>query len=70
MNIKQLFVFSVVVLLLSSCFNNKEGRIIASVNEKDLMLEEVLEEMPIQIEDTSFFIERYMNDWIRKQLMI
>ena len=70
MNIKQLFVFSAVVLLLSSCFNNKEERIIASVNEKDLMLEEVLEEMPIQIEDSSFFVERYMNDWIRKQLMI
>ena len=70
MNIKQLFVFSAVVLLLSSCFNNKEGRIIASVNEKDLMLEEVLEEMPIQIEDSSFFVERYMNDWTRKQLMI
>jgi hypothetical protein len=70
MNIKQLFVFSAVVLLLSSCFNNKEGRIIASVNEKDLMLEEVLEEMPIQIEDSSFFVERYMNDWIRNQLMI
>ena len=70
MNIKQLFFFSAVVLLLSSCFNNKEGRIIASVNEKDLMLEEVLEEMPIQIEDSSFFVESYMNDWIRKQLMI
>ena len=70
MNIKQLFVFLAVVLLLSSCFKNNEGRIIASVNEKDLMLEEVLEEMPIQIEDSSFFVERYMNDWIRKQLMI
>ena len=70
MNIKQLFVFSAVVLLLSSCFNNNEERIIASVNEKDLMLEEVLEEMPIQIEDSSFFVERYMNEWIRKQLMI
>lgn len=70
MNIKQLFVFLAVVLLLSSCFNNNEGRIIASVNEKDLMLEEVLEEMPIQIEDSSFFVERYMNEWIRKQLMI
>jgi hypothetical protein len=70
MNIKQLFFFSAVVLLLSSCFNNNQGRIIASVNEKDLMLEEVLKEMPIQIEDSSFFVERYMNDWIRKQLMI
>jgi len=70
MNIKQFFVFLAVVLLLSSCFNNNEGRIIASVNEKDLMLEEVLEDMPIQIEDSSFFVERYMNDWIRKQLMI
>lgn len=70
MNIKQLFVFSAVVLLLGSCFKNKEGVIIASVNEKDLMLEEVLEEMPMQIEDSSFFVESYMNDWIRKQLMI
>ena len=70
MNINHFFFFLAVALLLSSCFNNKEGRIIASVNEKDLMLEEVLEEMPIQIEDSSFFVERYMNDWIRKQLMI
>jgi len=58
------------VFILTSCFNNKKGRVIASVNENDLLLSQVLKEMPNQIEDSTFFVEKYMNDWIRKQLMI
>ena len=66
---KQL-IFFVSVLVLTSCFNNEKGRVIASVNENDLLLSQVLKEMPNQIEDSTFFVEKYMNDWIRKQLMI
>ena len=66
---KQL-IFLTAVFMLTSCFNNEKGRVIASVNENDLLLSQVLKEMPNQIEDSTFFVEKYMNDWIRKQLMI
>ena len=66
---KQL-IFLTSIFILTSCFNNEKGRVIASVNENDLLLSQVLKEMPNHIEDSSFFVEKYMNDWIRKQLMI
>ena len=66
---KQL-IFLTSVFILTSCFNKEKGRVIASVNENDLLLSQVLKEMPNQIEDSTFFVEKYMNDWIRKQLMI
>jgi len=66
---KQL-IFLTSVFILTSCFNNEKGRVIASVNENDLLLSQVLKEMPNQIEDSTFFVDKYMNDWIRKQLMI
>jgi len=66
---KQL-IFLASVFILTSCFNNEKGRVIASVNENDLLLSQVLKEMPKQIEDSTIFVEKYMNDWIRKQLMI
>ena len=54
----------------TSCLNGDDKQIIASVNEKHLLLSEVLNEIPKTTEDSTFFIERYMNLWIRKQLMI
>jgi hypothetical protein len=66
---KQL-IFLTSFFILTSCFNNDQGKVIASVNENDLLLSQVLKEMPNQIEDSTFFVEKYMNDWIRKQLMI
>ena len=63
-------IFLISIFILSSCFNNDKGKVIASVNEKELLLSEVISDMPNQIEDSTFFLEKYMNDWIRKQLMI
>ena len=57
-------------MLAISCFNNDDQKVIASVYEKDLLLSEVIKEMPQTTEDSTFFVERYMNLWIRKQLMI
>jgi hypothetical protein len=57
------------LLLLSSCFSKEEGRLIASVNKKHLLLSDVLDNMPNQIEDSTYFVEKFMNDWIRKELM-
>ena len=53
-----------------ACFNNDNQKVLASVNEKDLLLSEVIKEMPQATEDSAFFVERYMNDWIKKQLML
>jgi len=70
MNKHQTLLILAFLMLTVSCFNSDNKQIIASVNEKDLLLSEVLKEMPKSTEDSTFFVERYMNLWIRKQLMI
>ena len=70
MNKQQTFLIIAFLTFTVSCFKSDNKQIIASVNEKDLLLSEVLKGMPKATEDSTFFIERYMNLWIRKQLMI
>ena len=67
---KKFFIISVITFLLSSCFAKDEERVLASVNEKDLLLTEVINKMPVYLEDSAYFFQSYMNKWIRKQLMI
>ncbi len=67
---KSIGIFLVVVMFFSSCFNKPEDRILASVNEKKLFLNEAIISMPVQIEDSAYFVEAYINKWIKKQLMI
>jgi hypothetical protein len=65
-----IFIFFAFLMFTIACFNNDNQTIIASVYEKDLSLSEVIKEMPQITEDSAFFVERYMNLWIRKQLML
>ena len=58
------------LLSLSSCFPKDEDRLIASFNEEELLLSDVISQMPIQIKDSSYFVQRFTDDWIRKELMI
>jgi len=67
---QQIFIFSAFLMLAVACFNDDNQKVIASVHEEDLLLSEVIKEMPQATEDSAFFVERYMNLWIRKQLMI
>ena len=67
---RRFFVISIIFFLISSCYDNHEDDILARVNEKDLLLTEVINRMPIHIEDSAYFVQTYMNKWIRKQLMI
>ena len=67
---QQIFIFSVFLMLTVACFNDDNQKVIASVHEKDLLLSEVIKEIPQTTEDSAFFVERYVNLWIRKQLMI
>ena len=70
MSNKLLISFLVLLMILFSCFSKEKGKIIASVNEKNLLLSDVLENMPAEIEDSAYFVEKFMNDWIRKELML
>jgi len=70
MNNQQTFLILAFLTFTVSCFNVDNKQIIASVNEKDLFLSEILKEMPKATEDSIIFIERYMKLWIKKQLMI
>ena len=67
---KKLLIILGMPLLLSSCFSKEEARIIASVNEKELFLSDIIDDMPNEIEDSAYFVGKFMNDWIRKELMI
>ena len=70
MNKQKIFLILVFITLTVSCFTSDNKQIIASVNEKNLLLSDALKEMPTATIDSTFFIKRYMNLWIRKQLMI
>ena len=70
MNKRKILSLSAFLMLTIACFNNDDQKVIASVHEKDLLLSEVIKEMPKATEDSAFFVERYINIWIRKQLMI
>jgi hypothetical protein len=67
---QKILIFLIFLMLTVACFNGNDQRVIASVNEKDLLLSEVIKEMPEFTEDSSFFIDSYINIWVRKQLMI
>ena len=67
---QKILIFLIFLMLTVACFNGNDQRVIASVNEKDLLLTEVIKEMPESTEDSSFFIDSYINIWVRKQLMI
>jgi hypothetical protein len=67
---QQICIFFAFLIFAVACFNDNNQKVIASVHEKDLLLSEVIKEMPQATEDSAFFMESYMNDWIRKQLMI
>ncbi len=57
-------------MLAVACFNGNDQRVLASVNGKDLLLSEVIKKIPESTVDSSFFIDSYINIWVRKQLMI
>ena len=57
------------LLVTVSCFNNNKDEIVASVNEQDLLISEIINQMPIGTKDSVFFIQQYKNNWIRKKLL-
>ena len=70
--IKYIFVFSS-LFAVSSCQNKSknEGKKVAQLGEKTLYLSEIKAIMPSKIKekDSIEFVERYVEAWIRKQLL-
>ena len=53
-----------------ACISQKDKNIIASVNDKDLFFSDVVSLIPDQTEDSLYFIERFKDNWIRKELLL
>tara|TARA_B100000963_G_scaffold97322_2_gene84041 strand:+ start:9109 stop:9948 length:840 start_codon:yes stop_codon:yes gene_type:complete len=71
MNNNFLFILCSVFIVSSlSCISDKDEDIIASVNEKKLYLLDIKLNMPKYLEDSSYFVEKFINDWTRKQVML
>ena len=64
------FLFICLIVLSYSCIDNAEDTIIASVNKHSLLLSDVIKEIPLQTADSTFFVQHYTDEWIRKQLML
>tara|TARA_B100000927_G_scaffold132886_1_gene107061 strand:- start:3148 stop:3978 length:831 start_codon:yes stop_codon:yes gene_type:complete len=58
------------LIFFSSCFSNSDEEVIASVDEKKLYLSDIKLNMPSNLEDSSYFVEKFINDWIRKEVML
>jgi len=58
------------LIFFSSCFSNNDEEVIASVEEKKLYLSDIKLNMPSNLEDSSYFVEKFINDWIRKEVML
>ena len=58
------------LFVLFSCADNVGDDIIASVDDSELFLSDVLREMPSNIEDSAYFVQYYMDKWIREKLML
>ena len=52
-----------------SCKSNQDKKILARVNEKILYEDDIKKVIPKNVKDPDFF-KKYINDWIRKELMI
>ncbi len=64
------FLITIISFSLSSCLTQEDKEIVASYNEKDLFLSEINSKIPKHLEDSAYFVKKYIDDWIRKELMI
>ena len=56
--------------IIFSCSNNSNSKVLASVYNIDLKESDVLDKMPVNIEDSAFFTSSYIDKWIRRQILL
>ena len=57
-------------LAITSCERSVEDNVLAQVNDDLLYFDDVIRDMPISILDTSAFVEKYINKWIRNKVLL
>ena len=65
------FLILCVFIIIFSCKENDNSKtIIASVYDKNLLLKDAIDQIPSKEIDSLYFLQQYIDKWIRKQLMI
>jgi hypothetical protein len=62
-----------IIVCLSSLFScNKisSDNVLAKVNDETLLLEDVINELPVYITDTNVFVQHYINVWVREKALL
>ena len=59
-----------ILLCMYACTDNSDANLVARVYDKDLFVKDLKKEIPSGIEDSSFYVQQYINTWVKKQLMI
>lgn len=57
-------------MLFAACISKSSNKIIASVGDKQLMMSDLKSAMPENIDDSLFFVEKFKDDWIKRELML
>ena len=65
-NFKFLFLYC---FFLVSCLDSDNNDILVKVYEDELSMDHILNNLPEDMLDTSFFLERYQDKWVRTKLM-
>ena len=66
----RVFIVCAVFLFFLSCLENENTDLLASFEDKKLVLSDVIYNMPKEIEDSSYFIQTFVDDWIRREIML
>ena len=68
--INKLYITLFILIFISSCVPKEKSNVIASVNDKNLYFSDIKEIIPNHISDSVFFVKKYIDEWIRRELMI
>ena len=65
----QFIKFLIFFLFFYSCSQNNDDNILATFNNEELFLMDIIKTMPEDVSDSSLYIKEYINSWVRKELM-
>jgi hypothetical protein len=68
--VKYCLLIVVCLFSLFSCNKISSDNVLAKVNDEALLLEDVINELPIYITDTNVFIQNYINVWVREKALL
>ena len=58
------------MILFHACISKSNDKKIASVGDKHLFLSDLMLHIPKSIDDSLFFVEKFIDDWIKRELLI